>query len=217
MLEAMVYILRVGCPWRDLPETFGPWQSVYTRWRRWTDCGLWERLLGRLARYAQGKLRFADATCCKVHAFGCGGRGGYTANAIGKTRGGNNTKVHALVDARGRVLCVLLGAGHRHDSQMARALSAGMRRGQTIVADKAYDSNALRRHWRERGLKVCVPARAGRRNPASHHKGHYRRRHKVENFFQRLKKHLRVDRRLEKLSATFLAFVQLSSILDWIA
>lgn len=217
MIEAILYILRVGCPWRDLPAAFGPWQSVYTRWRRWTACGLWDKLLRKLTREACGKLRFADATCCKVHAFGCGGRGGYAANAIGRTRGGNNTKVHALVDISGRVVRVLLGAGHRHDSQMAKALTEGMRCGQTLVADKAYDSTALRRHWEDRGIKVCVPARARRRHPAKHHKGHYRKRHKVENFFERLKKQLRVDRRLEKLASTYLAFVQLASILDRIA
>lgn len=162
MIEAILYILRVGCPWRDLPAAFGPWQSVYTRWRRWTACGLWDKLLRKLTREACGKLRFADATCCKVHAFGCGGRGGYAANAIGRTRGGNNTKVHALVDISGRVVRVLLGAGHRHDSQMAKALTEGMRCGQTLVADKAYDSTALRRHWEDRGIKVCAPARARR-------------------------------------------------------
>ena len=121
-----------------------------------------------------------------------------------------------MVDAGERVLCVRLGAGHRHDSLMARSLTVGVRRGCTVVADKAYDSGALRRHWEERGLKVCVPARAGRKAPAKHHRGHYRRRHKVENFFQRLKKQLRVDRRLDKLAHTFLGFVQLACILDWI-
>ncbi len=50
MFEAMVYILRVGCPRRDLPAIFGPWNSVYTRWRRWCLSGLWEKLLRTLAR-----------------------------------------------------------------------------------------------------------------------------------------------------------------------
>ena len=45
MFEAMVYILRVGCPWRDLPAIYGPWSSVYTRWRRWSVAGLWAKLL----------------------------------------------------------------------------------------------------------------------------------------------------------------------------
>ncbi len=67
MFEAMVYILRVGCPWRDLPAIFGPWNSVYTRWRRWCLSGLWEKLLRTLARKAQGQLRFVDTSHIKVH------------------------------------------------------------------------------------------------------------------------------------------------------
>jgi transposase len=45
MIEGMLYILRVACPWRALPEWYGPWSSVYSRWRRWNRSGLWARIL----------------------------------------------------------------------------------------------------------------------------------------------------------------------------
>jgi transposase len=67
MFEAMVYILRVGCPWRDLPTLYGSWSSVHTRWRRWSRAGLWAKLLRALTRGAVGKLRFLDASHIKVH------------------------------------------------------------------------------------------------------------------------------------------------------
>jgi IS4 transposase len=63
-------------------------------------------------------------------------------------------------------------------------------------------------------LGVCVPPREGRKHPARHDRRTYRKRHAVENFFQRLKMFLRVDRRLDKLAATFLALVQRASVLD---
>ena len=45
MVEAMLWILRTGAPWRDLPPCYGPWQSIYTRFRRWTLSGVWARVL----------------------------------------------------------------------------------------------------------------------------------------------------------------------------
>jgi transposase len=52
MVMAMWYVLRTGVPWRDLPERFGPWSSVYTRFRRWCRGGLWARLFRRLRSHA---------------------------------------------------------------------------------------------------------------------------------------------------------------------
>ena len=49
MVTAIFYVLRTGVPWRDLPVRFGPWSSVYTRFRRWCTCGLFARLLERVA------------------------------------------------------------------------------------------------------------------------------------------------------------------------
>ena len=48
MLNAIVYWLNTGIPWRDLPERFGPWQSVYSRFRAWTKAGVWENVLAQL-------------------------------------------------------------------------------------------------------------------------------------------------------------------------
>ncbi len=44
MLEGMIWKLRVGCPWRDLPVEFGPWQSVYTRFNRWSESGIFQEV-----------------------------------------------------------------------------------------------------------------------------------------------------------------------------
>src|SRR3954471_4855832 len=70
MVEAMVYVLRTGIPWRDLPERFGKWSGVYCRWRRWTSAGLWDRLLSAVAREARGTSRFVDSTHVKLHQDG---------------------------------------------------------------------------------------------------------------------------------------------------
>ena len=51
-LNALLWLARTGAPWRDLPERFGPWQTVATRFYRWTGSGIWERILAELRRVA---------------------------------------------------------------------------------------------------------------------------------------------------------------------
>ena len=67
MVTAIWYVLRTGVPWLDLPDRFGPWSPVYTRWRRWGASGLWEKLLDELARGATGQLRHLDCSHIKLH------------------------------------------------------------------------------------------------------------------------------------------------------
>jgi hypothetical protein len=97
MFEAMVFILCTGIPWRDLVARYGPWNSVYTRSRRWCQAGLWTKLLAVLARNAQGKLRFLDASHVKVHQDASNPAGGQQNQAIGRTKGGFNIKISAWV------------------------------------------------------------------------------------------------------------------------
>jgi transposase len=173
MVEAMVYVLRTGCPWRDLPGIYGPWSSVYTRWRRWSRSGLWARLLKVLARRARGSLSFLDASHIKVHQDASNPAGGQQNQAMGRTKGGLNTKLTAWVEGRGRVVQVTLAPGQRADVRAAQTASwpQGLR-GKVVVADKGYDSAGFRAALHRRGSRSCVPSRQGRRQPAWWHRGY---------------------------------------------
>lgn len=217
MVEAMVYVLRVGCPWRDLPALYGPWSSVYTRWRRWCQSGLWARLVKVLSRRATGTLRFLDASHIKVHQDASNPAGGQHKQAIGRTKGGLNTKLTAWVEGRGRVVQVALSPGQRADVRaVAETPWPQGLRGRTVVADKGYDSDRFRAALQRRGSRSCIPSRRRRRTAAWCHRGFYRQRHKVENFFQRAKRYRRIGTRYEKCDPYFLSFVHLAAILDWL-
>jgi transposase len=216
MFEAMVFILRTGIPWRDLPARYGPWNSVYTRWRRWCQRGLWPRLLAVLARNAQGKLRFLDASHVKVHQDASNPAGGQQNQAIGRTKGGLNTKVSAWVDGRGLAVSLSLAPGQHADVCVAQTAARPQLRGTITVADKGYDSDGFRAQLRRWGSRPCIPPRYNRLKPVGWHRGHYRKRHKVENLFQRLKRYRRIGTRYEKRDLYFLGFVHLAAILDWL-
>ena len=76
MVEAMIWILRTGAPWRDLPPEYGPWKSVYTRFSRWSREGVYGRLLEALARERDGEGYLLDATIVRAHQDAAGAKGG---------------------------------------------------------------------------------------------------------------------------------------------
>jgi transposase len=215
MVTAIWYVLRTGCPWRDVPTHFGPWNSVYTRWRRWCASGLWSRVFAALARHAAGQLRHLDCSHIKLHQHGANPCGGQSRHAIGRTKGGLNTKLAAVVDAYGRATALSLAPGQQHDLKAILPVLRALR-GKRAVGDKGFDADNFRATLRGHRARICIPPRRGRRRPAPFHRGYYRRRHRVENFFGRIKKNRRIATRYDKLATTFLAFVQFAAILDWL-
>jgi transposase len=218
VVKALMYMLRAGCPWRDLPCAPLKWRTIYGYFTRWRELGLWDRILRGLAKKAQGRLRFIDASYIRVHHSGLNAQGGRDAQAVGLSRGGLTTKIHALVDGQGRALKLLLSAGNVADINMAPALVADLSTQDcgTLVADKGYDSDALRSLLVEKDIFPCLALNATRKESRPFHRGYYRQRHHVENFFSALKRHRRVSTRYEKLATSFAAFVTLSAIVHWI-
>ena len=76
MVNAMLWVLRTGAPWRDLPEHFPPWKSVYTRFSRWTAKGIVQAVLLRLTRGAKEEGFHVDATIVRAHQDAHGARKG---------------------------------------------------------------------------------------------------------------------------------------------
>ncbi len=115
MLNGMLWIARSGAQRRELPEAYGPWQSVYARFAKWRDDGTLEAIFRALSADADMENLSLDSTCIKVHESANGG--GKTADkAVGRSRGGLNTKLHVIVDGLGNPVEFMLSAGNDHDS-----------------------------------------------------------------------------------------------------
>lgn len=74
MLEAMLWRARVGCPWRDLPKDFGPWESVYTRYSRWSKQGIIQQVFEELQDDLQEEEVILDSTVVRAHQHAHGAR-----------------------------------------------------------------------------------------------------------------------------------------------
>ena len=205
VLRALLYRLREGGSWRAL-SIFGKWRTIYGHWRRWVETGIWDRMLKELSSKAKGTLWSIDSTSCKVHKHGHGGTKNVDSQDIGTSRGGPNTKIHALVETGGRIVDMFLSPGHRNDSLFAEMLCDDAPNGITLLADKAYDSDDFIAFLEERGLGHCIPSKENRKAKRPHDSRRYKKRHRVENAFQRLKEFRAIATRYEKLSETFLGF-----------
>jgi len=71
-VDAVLWIARAGAPWRDLPEAFGPWNSVYKRFSRWSNAGVWHRVFAELAQDADFEEVFLDSTIVRAHQHAAG-------------------------------------------------------------------------------------------------------------------------------------------------
>lgn len=215
MVTGIWFVLKAGSPWRDLPAEFGPWNSVYTRFRRWCRKGLWSKLLAILNEDACSAIRSIDCTHIKVHQDASNAAGGAAAQAIGKTKGGPNTKLAAVVDGLGRAIGLNLAAGNRND---LRAIAPLIEKLQDcwVIGDRGFDAGTFRRELLAANARPCIPPRVCNKLKYHYSELLYRHRHVVENFFARIKRMRRVGTRYEKLSETFLGFVTFAAILDWI-
>jgi len=135
---------------------------------------------------------------------------------MGRSRGGLTTKIHALVDAAGRPILLKLTEGQAHDGRSAADMFGTVQAGHVLLADRAYDSDALRAKLTERGAWANIRAMPNRIKtfPFSHHL--YRQRNAVERFFNKLKNFRAVATRYDKRDDNFLASVQLASIRIWL-
>lgn len=86
-VNAVLWILRTGAPWRDLPASYGDWKNTHRRFCRWRDKGIWEALLEQLIDDPDYEWLMIDASHCKIQASAAGARGGN--DGIGRTKGGS--------------------------------------------------------------------------------------------------------------------------------
>ena len=133
--------------------------------------------------------------------------------AVGVSRGGRNTKIHALVDGLGNPLAFLLSSGNDHDSRHAVPLLSQINiEGSNILGDKAYGAKAIRDYIDSQNAVYTSPPKSDVNDPWLVDWHTYKERHLIECFFQKLKWFRRVFTRYDKLDASFLAFVHIAAI-----
>ncbi|WP_316411449.1 IS5 family transposase [Mesoterricola sediminis] len=215
MVEAILWRHRTGAPWRDLPEEFGPWTSVYTRFEAWTKRGVWQRILEFLRKEADLEWVMPDGTILRAHQPSAGKRGGSGNQALGRSRGGCSTKIHLICDAHGNPLDFLVTPGQAHESRSAEGLLCGWQ-AEYVSGDRAYDGNPVRKAIEAMGATAVIPPHPRRKNPAAWDSHLYKARHAIEHGFAKLKQFRALATRFDKTARSFSAQVALACIVIWL-
>ena len=135
---------------------------------------------------------------------------------MGRSRGGLTTKIHALVDADGLPITLMLTEGQAHDGASAGPMLGSLGPGQILLADRAYDSDALRETMADQGAWANVKPLSRRVNKPAFSSFLYRYRNLVERFFNKLKHFRAVATRYEKHASNYLALIKLASTRIWL-
>jgi transposase len=137
-------------------------------------------------------------------------------HAIGRSRGGLSTKIHALVDALGKPLAFLLTPGQAHDLVGADALLPQMA-ADRLIADRAFDADKrVLEPLAAAGKSAVIPPRPNRVMPREFDRELYQARHLIENFFCKLKQFRAIATRYDKTARNFLAAVHLTAATIWL-
>ena len=136
---------------------------------------------------------------------------------MGRSRGGLTTKLHALVDAAGRPVRLALTAGQAGDAPAAEQMPPVVARGATLMADRAYDTNAIRAAVAERGAWANIPPRVIGKDGFAFSALVYEQRNLIERFFNRLKHFRGLATRYDRSPDNFLAALKLAAIRIWLA
>jgi transposase len=188
LIDGIRFRTRTGCPWRDVPERYGTWQSVYGLFRAWQLAGRWAAILTALQAISAeaGLIEWVisvDSTINRAHQHAAGARrhpetqvqppvGEPADHALGRSRGGLSTKVHLASEQGRKTLATTLTAGQAADSPQFTTVLGRIRvprrsgpgrpraRPDRVLGDKAYSSRGNRAYLRRRRIPATIPVKA---------------------------------------------------------
>lgn len=238
ILNAILWVLRSGAPWRDIPTEYGPWSTAWNFFDAWNKDGTFDAMLQRLRSLVIGDGECPDQLWCidgtSIRAARCSGGGGKNDepeepddHALGRSRGGFGTKIHILCNAQGHPLHFELSAGQVHDSSMLDEVLVGANEalvGQQgapmawpvkLAGDKGYRAAWIDAYLLDLGVTPVIPSKANEdrdARPVAFDKAAYRCRSIVECLIGWLKESRRIMTRFEKTAVNFAGMVKLAFI-----
>lgn len=238
IVDGILWILRTGAPWRDLPKEFGPWPTVWDLFDKWTDNGTLGRIISilRAERIDSGaldqELWCVDGTVTR--AARCAAGGGKKKDpdepadhALGRSRGGFSTKIHILCDGFGHPLHFHLTAGQAHETTALVPLLQGADEqlidgdGNPIPwpvalgGDKGYRADWIDEFLLTLGISPVIPSKENEdrdARPVEFDRDAYKRRNIIERLIGWIKECRRVFSRYEKTAKNYGGMIKMAFI-----
>ena len=212
VISGIIFVVRNGLRWRDAPADYGPHKTIYNRFIRWSRMAVFNRIFAALASKGGKPDRLMiDATHLKAHRCQPAQKGALP-RCIGRTRGGLNSKLHAVCDGQGWPLVMLLTEGQTSDYKGAALMLDALPKAKALLGDRGYDADRFRNALIAKGISPCIPSKRNRKLPIPHDAVLYRQRHRIENMFGKLKDWRRIHTRYDRCAHTFFSAIAIAAI-----
>ena len=222
----MMWVLGSGAPWRDLPERYGNWNSVFVRYRRWCKQGIFDALLETLVEVGiadEWKKQMVDSTIVRGRSQAAGAKGGTKrgdqSQGFGRSRGGFTSKIHLRAYAIGRPIAFEITGGEPSDIRHLEPLMddpVDVPTPKVVLGDKGYDSDSNREALLLRGILPVIPSKRSRKVVIPHDETVYKDRNRIERMINKLKQNRRIAMRFDKTKLSFAGFITLAFIKLWL-
>ncbi|HEV2403200.1 MAG TPA: IS5 family transposase [Candidatus Saccharimonadales bacterium] len=215
VLDGILWVLKTGAQWNELPGKYPPYQTCHRRFQEWVRSGVLAELLRVLAQdmEARGGISLEE---CFIDGTSAPAKKG--ALVFGKTKKGKGTKLMVICDGESLPVAIHVGSASPHEVTLVDAtLACKITRGtpKRLVADKAYDSDPLDTRMQERGIDVISPHQGRRVKPKTQDGRklrRYRRRWKIERLNAWLQNFRRLTTRFDYKLENYVGFVHLACI-----
>ena len=218
IFEGILFRMRTGCPWRDIPSYFGASNTIFKAFSRWSKNNKLMKLFKNLSKNIDCEWLFMDGTHIRAHQHSSGSAS-KADEAISKSVGGNSSKIHMIVDACGNPCEFLITDGTTHDVKVAPELLSkiSLKATEYVSADKGYDSDNLRKIITDQSANAVIPKKRNTKANNDHMDWYiYKIRHLVENAFARLKHFRGIATRYDKLKQHYENTVALACAYIWL-
>ncbi|WP_148560966.1 IS5 family transposase [Magnetospira sp. QH-2] len=218
VISGIIHVLRHGLMWRDAPVAYGPHKTLYNRFVRWSEAGVFDRIFATLAAESTATHTvMIDATHLKAHRTAASAQKGAVPRRIGRTKGGLNSKLHAACDTDGKPLILLLTEGQVSDYRGADTMLPAFPDADDLIADRGYDSDRFRQALLDLGIEPCIPGRSNRKEEILYDKALYKQRNLIERMFGRLKDWRRIATRYDRCAHTFMSAICIAAtVIFWL-
>ena len=215
-LEGVYFIMRTGAQWSELPLYYGRYKTVHKRFLSWAKKDLWNDILSFFAQECDIESVMIDGSIVRAHACASGyKKNSKEEQALGRSKGGFTTKIHALVDALGLPIKFILTPGQTSEIKQAPELIKDIK-SANILGDKAFDCDKLVNQIISQSCVPVIPSRSNRKNPREVDYHLYKERHLIECFFGKIKHFRRIFSRFDKMALAYMGFLAFASTIIWL-